>query len=244
MSSIEILSLIASTPFLIGLSAWLGKVWAARIAREEKSVIDKELQNQKDCAAIALEEFKTQAQLDIQSLRTEAEKLNISLKQQLEISKEFELWAKNREDAMMSTISLTFQEISKQVSSSVNAFCWITWCAKFDSDNLTFETIKAHNLSMKETIANLMGAVTFLASVDSEIYRPIRNLVKEILELDYIISNAAAGNDNSIKNIQVELAKIHPRAGVMHLDVPDRLADLLSDRLSARASDITRDNGE
>jgi hypothetical protein len=55
---------------IIGLSTWLGKVWAGRILEKEKSIFAKELAADKHKYSLALEEVKREYEIQVESVKT------------------------------------------------------------------------------------------------------------------------------------------------------------------------------
>lgn len=214
---------------IVGISAWLGKVWAGRIQAMEAAKHSRDLEQLKaDLIAKHSEDLE----------RTKAE---------LQIHIEQAKWPMQREDALAANFRDALQSFLLPTMSAIHSVCWLTWLAENASDEFTAERLRLYEEELHGYLPQITSSLTLLSAHDAPTYRKLKKCARMIYELDgdtaraarkHLLAQSSGTSDDAAK---AELSSCFKRAGALEVKIPDYVAGIVQDANSRRGERVARD---
>lgn len=201
---------------ILGLSNWLGKVWANRLMEADRAN-----------HARALEDVRATYAKEIEGLKS-------ALQDELELRK----WPRLREDAIIQDLRTDFRELTVKTASALHSMCWLTWAAREGAEHLKQEQINSYNREMHELFPHITGRLASIAAIDREIFDCLDDVIKDLIDLDWKIGKAALRYIEGQAETARELAECHGAASELEENLPLRIVEVVTNRIEVRAKQI------
>jgi hypothetical protein len=118
--------------------------------------------------------------------------------------------------------------------------CWLTWAARERASAITQTKIDAYDAEVHQLFPQITGSLAAIAALDFPTYQHFRSLAEELYKLDYRIGKACLSfGDKPEKCIQL-LREYWNEAQTMDQRFPQDIADLVENRVRARAHRVLR----
>lgn len=243
-------SLSGASAVVIGLSAWLGRVWSNRLMEADKAKHGEQLEKLRAQLTQANQGYAERLRADLQE-QLEGLKAKLSLENQerlerfkadLEPLVEAAKWPISRENAHAHELRATIQQLTKHMSAALHSMFWLTWVAERKEERLTAERIDAYDEEMHRLLPEISGLLSATAALDGPTFESISPLVEELYKIDYQIGLAQLELEESRESGVKGFIKCFKRATDLDRDLPRRTADIIRKRIEERAREVLQDS--
>ena len=145
---------------------------------------------------------------------------------------EKEKWEKTKAKESLQEKRSAAAELSKLIAAEIQTIIWLTWIAKYDSTALSQKDIDDYNIEMKKLFKEDLIAQTHLVVLDTELYKKMKPLVKEITGIDHRMSicvrkiQESNSPETNLKAAR-ELGEFYDSAYNFYNSIPEKLGTIL-----------------
>ncbi|HEX9961672.1 MAG TPA: hypothetical protein VGB00_12100 [Pyrinomonadaceae bacterium] len=157
----------------------------------------------------------------------------------VEMDKERAKWAREREDAIGKELRLAVLQLTVKMASALHSMCWLTWGTSEYPDRISSEKIKIYDDELHKGLPEISGSLVSVAALDRGTYDLLHPIVEEFYKIDARIGEAAQKWEKSPPEGRKKFADCYKEAVNFDKDLPNKIADIVSNRIEQRASLIS-----
>ena len=131
-------------------------------------------------------------------------------RQQLEL--EHRKWLLVREDDLAKETRLAVADLTRKIASGIHEIVWLAWKAKHFPRQLTQKDILKYDKESHGMIPEIVGSLTIVSALNSEIYDELVPLAHEYFDLEGEMASAAYAFQDSPKNAIDGMAEVYEKA--------------------------------
>jgi hypothetical protein len=154
-------------------------------------------------------------------------------------------WLRAREDQAIKDLRIAVADLARRLAAGVHSIEWLTWPAKYQSDDLTVDQlddkIRAYNQEVHGLFSELTGCLVVIAALDRQVYEQMRSLVQAFSSLDADVAMAASARGESLSESIEALVDCHAEAGRYFDSLHEAVAGIVDARGVTRLVSIGPD---
>jgi hypothetical protein len=146
---------------------------------------------------------------------------------------EHEKWLLSREDDLAKETRIAVAELTYKLASATHSIVWLGWKANFFPKQLTQDDILKYEEETHGVIPDIVGSLTIISALNSEIYSNLLPLVYSYYNLEGEMGEAAAAfkyYKDSRQNTTDKMAEIFPRARDINRELEEIIENVFREK--------------